>query len=118
MCVTFLSIAGAVAALKAVPHTYIIVFALILLINLPWDLAWFVKITYTKEAFPTELRGTSSGFISGCGRVAGAVLPVWFGLLLDVSLDYTLWAFVVLLLAMACVALLLPRGTFQTKLKD
>eukprot|EP00929_Paragymnodinium_shiwhaense_P065915 TRINITY_DN33021_c0_g1_i1.p1 TRINITY_DN33021_c0_g1~~TRINITY_DN33021_c0_g1_i1.p1 ORF type:complete len:473 (+),score=59.22 TRINITY_DN33021_c0_g1_i1:84-1502(+) len=118
LAITYTFVAMILGLLLYVPHTKLVVFTFVLMVNLPWDLAWFSKITYTKEAFPTELRGTSAGFISGTGRISGALMPIGFGMILNVSLAYTMWAFVALLLSLAIVSATLPRDTYQMKMID
>lgn len=47
--------------------------------------AWGVVYTYTPENYPTDLRGTGSGWAAGIGRVGGILAPMVVGRLLSAA---------------------------------
>lgn len=106
------------ALLLVVPHEHLIVFVMLVLIDLPWGLAWVAKIAYTKEAFATELRGTATGFFNFWGRISGASLPILIGFLLGLSIAHAVLTMVALLLCAGMTAFLIPIETCQKPIKD
>ena len=66
--------------------------------------AWGALYAYTPELFPTSLRTTGMGFVSGMARVASVLSPGVGALLLTGNLEAALGLFAVLFAGAAACA--------------
>lgn len=114
----FTAVAGVIILLAVVPTHYWVIVVLFLLMSLPWEALWCVKILYTKEAFPTSLRGTATGVCNFAGRLSGTLFPIFVGWLLDIALTWALVAVAGAMLTGAALCALIPVETARKPIKD
>ncbi|MDY6451382.1 niacin transporter NiaP [Acinetobacter faecalis] len=75
--------------------------------------AWGVLYTYTPEQYPTNIRAFGSGWASAIGRMGGIVAPlvVTHMMVMNNGFSYVFMMFTAVLLAVACVILVLGEET-------
>merc|ERR1719375_1681091 len=78
---------------------------------------WGGVCTYSAEAFPTEIRNTAAGVAQFWGRLSGALLPIFVGVLLDISMTLALSAVGAAFLLGAVFSFFIPTETAGLKLR-
>jgi MFS family permease len=79
---------------------------------------WCVIGIYVSEAFPTVLRGTASGLVMMCGRIASVVFPWLAGMWVRNSVHNVLNITTAMFSAAAILALGIPKETSSLPMDD
>lgn len=118
LMVTCASVAFISMLMALLPSNMVLIVSLFVVMSIPWEFLWAVKIVYTKEAFATELRGTATGVVIFAGRIGGALVPIVIGWRLDDSVMGAVLIMAAMMLAAAVVSFFIPAETCQKKLQD
>jgi len=79
--------------------------------------AWGPMLAYTAELFPTEVRGTGFGFVSGVGKIASICGPILAGILVTWGYFVALTPFTVGMVAGGALMLAFGIETMEKSLK-